>query len=112
LPIAPSWLRKNPRQWFDSLVPVFAYVTQPWPRIAMPKPPWSPELIDGLIRCLACLIECADLSDAESDQLMAIVGPKLVENSGLGHAKFAAVLSASCAAMRREAGLAAQPARH
>ena len=75
----------------------------------MPKPPWSPELIDGLIRCLAYIIECADLSDVESDLLMAIVAAKLAQNSGLGHAKFQAAI-ASCAGLRREIGLEAQPA--
>jgi hypothetical protein len=76
----------------------------------MPKPPWSPEFIDGLFRSLAIVIESAGLSDAECVLLMAIVGPKLVANSGLDPAEFKAVMSATCAEMRREIGLEAQPA--
>jgi hypothetical protein len=76
----------------------------------MPEKPWSQELIDHLTRCVADIIEYADLSDDASDALMAIVIPKLVQRSGLGYAKFHAMTMASCAALRREVLLEAVPA--
>jgi hypothetical protein len=53
--------------------------------------------------------ECADLSDDETDALTAFLFPKFMQNSRLSLAQFRAMVLASCAELRREVGLEAEP---
>jgi hypothetical protein len=70
----------------------------------MPEKPWSQEFVDYLMTCMSDLVECADLSDDETDALTAFLFPKFMQNSGLSLAQFRAMVSASCAELRREVG--------
>jgi hypothetical protein len=80
----------------------------------MPEKPWSQDFIEGLVRCLAILVECADLDDAESDRVTALLFSKLRQNSGIPSAQFDAAVSATCTELRHEATIleAASLSRH
>jgi hypothetical protein len=90
-------------------VSVFPAEQSRW-RVVVPEKPWSQELVNHLMRCMSDLVECADLSDDESDELTAVLFPKLMQNSGLSLAQFRAMVLASCAELRRDVGLEAEPA--
>ena len=47
--------------------------------------------------CMSDLVECADLSDDETDALTAFLFPKFMQNSGLSLAQFRAMVLAWCA---------------
>jgi hypothetical protein len=68
----------------------------------MPEKPWSQEFVDYLMTCMSDLVECADLSDDETDALTAFLFPKFMQSSGLSLAQFRAMVLASCAELRRE----------